>query len=177
MKILVKYLSLFLVLATLTGCASIVGGSGPQAIPVNSNPQEAKLEVTDLTTGMQIINAQTPFTMMLNRSSGYFSKSNYKIKISKDGYLPLEQVITPHVSGWYLGGNIIFGSLVGWFIVDPATGAMYTFNEKFLNYSLFEDNEEGRTAFKVAEERKAMLEAKKILTTPQKRKYRSSPGS
>ena len=28
--------------------------------------------------------------------------------------------------GWYIGGNILVGGLIGWFIVDPLTGAMYT---------------------------------------------------
>ncbi|MDP2932712.1 MAG: hypothetical protein Q8N81_01105, partial [bacterium] len=27
--------------------------------------------------------------------------------------------------GWYGGGNIIIGGLIGWVIVDPLTGGMY----------------------------------------------------
>lgn len=171
MKKFVKLLALFAVLVTLTGCASIVGGAGPQVIPVYSNPQDAKLEVTDLKTGMQILNTQTPYTMMLNRSSGYFSRSQYKIKISKDGYLPLEQVITPRVSGWYIGGNIVFGGLLGWLIVDPGTGAMYTFDEKFLTYSLYADNEVGRAAFQAEIDKKAEEDAKKKAAIAEVEKY------
>lgn len=162
----VKILILVSIIASLTGCASIVGGSGPQAIPVTTEPTESKLEIKDLKTGQQVLTATTPYTVMLNRSSGYFSKSSYEITVSKDGYIPQKHVIAPRLSGWYIGGNILFGGLVGWLIVDPATGAMYTFDEKTLYYSLYADNEIGRAALKAEEERKKKEEdAKKSAST------------
>ena len=42
--------------------------------------------------------------------------------------LPTEKVLETRMNGWYLG-NIIFGGLIGALIVDPATGAMWTFKE------------------------------------------------
>ena len=41
-------------------------------------------------------------------------------------------------NGWYIGGNIIFGGLIGWFIVDPRNGGMYTLSPKALSSSLTE---------------------------------------
>ncbi len=39
------------------------------------------------------------------------------------------------VDGWYWG-NIVFGGLIGWLIVDPATGAMYKLETEFVNETL-----------------------------------------
>ncbi len=38
-----------------------------------------------------------------------------------------------------LGGNILFGGLIGWLIVDPATGAMWTLVPKEINTELAEE--------------------------------------
>ena len=39
-------------------------------------------------------------------------------------------------NGWYIGGNILLGGLIGWLIVDPATGAMWTLDTKEINATL-----------------------------------------
>lgn len=39
------------------------------------------------------------------------------------------------MDGWYFG-NILFGGLIGFLIVDPATGAMYTLKPDTLNVHL-----------------------------------------
>lgn len=31
-------------------------------------------------------------------------------------------------TAWYIGGNLLFGGLIGWLIVDPASGAMWHFD-------------------------------------------------
>ena len=37
------------------------------------------------------------------------------------------------VSGWYAGGNLFFGGLIGYLIVDPMTGAMWTLKDLHVN--------------------------------------------
>jgi hypothetical protein len=39
------------------------------------------------------------------------------------------------LDGWYIG-NIIFGGLIGFLIVDPATGAMWKLDTEFVNETL-----------------------------------------
>jgi len=34
---------------------------------------------------------------------------------------------------WYLAGNIVFGGIAGWLIVDPLTGAMWRLSPKEVN--------------------------------------------
>jgi hypothetical protein len=38
--------------------------------------------------------------------------------------------------GWYLGGNLLFGGSIGYLIVDPVTGAMWTLAPEDINVTL-----------------------------------------
>lgn len=117
-----------------TGCASIISG-GNQAVSIKSTPSEAKLKVYDK-EGKVIINAKTPHSATLKRGTGFFSKAKYRVVIEKEGYQSKEIKIEGRPNGWYLGGNLIFGGLIGWLIVDPATGAMWTLEPKDIDANL-----------------------------------------
>lgn len=41
--------------------------------------------------------------------------------------------IKASANGWYIGGNIVFGGLIGWLAVDPFNGGMYTLKPKETN--------------------------------------------
>lgn len=62
------------------------------------------------------------------RSIAWFRIKLYQ-RASKDGYATGFTTIDYHVSNWYWFGNILFGGLIGWFIVDPITGDMYYLDE------------------------------------------------
>ena len=55
----------------------------------------------------------------------YWGKKSYTVRVSKEGFEPQAISIAASANGWYIGGNIIFGVLIGWFIVDPFNGGMY----------------------------------------------------
>lgn len=118
-----------------TGCASIVAG-GPQVIPIKSNPSEAQLKIVNLKDGSTMFSGTTPYTATLERGAGYFKKSRYNVIVEKEGYQPKEILIEGTPSGWYILGNLVFGGLIGWLIVDPASGAMWTLNPSDVNLSL-----------------------------------------
>ena len=67
------------------------------------------------------------------------------MKLTKEGYLPLERQLEASINGWYFG-NIIFGGLIGILIVDPATGAMWKISEENINVKLYPDSKEGKVA-------------------------------
>lgn len=46
--------------------------------------------------------------------------------IEKDGYEKKQLTVYGSPNGWYIGGNFVFGGLIGYLIVDPLTGAMWT---------------------------------------------------
>ena len=109
----------------LAGCASIVGDR-TQLIPISSSPDEADIVIAD-ETGMNVFKGKTPTTVTLQKSDGsYWGKKNYIVKISRAGFQTQTIPIKASANGWYIAGNLIFGGLIGWFIVDPLNGAMYT---------------------------------------------------
>lgn len=143
---LLKLISVITLIGFLSaGCASIIQG-GKQIVTIKSNPPDAKLKIYDK-KGEMVINSNTPNTVTLKRGSGYFSACKYRVLIEKEGYQSKEIHLDGRLSGWYLGGNLIFGGLIGYLIVDPATGAMWTLIPKEINatlssgLSLLEQNE------------------------------------
>ena len=55
-----------------------------------------------------------------NVALNYYSKNGETMALKDISFN-----IKPTPNGWYLAGNFIFGGLLGWLIVDPATGAMW----------------------------------------------------
>ena len=130
-----KITSLLLVVSAtmLYSCASIVSKSN-YPILINSHPSESSISITD-SKGMEVFKGNTPATVILKSSEGYFKRASYQVKFTKAGY---EDKIVPvycKVDGWYWG-NFVFGGLIGFLIVDPATGAMYKLDRDFLNETL-----------------------------------------
>lgn len=108
----------------MIGCATIMGKGAHESLNVRSNPDQANIVIID-ESGIRIFEGKTPTSLPLEKKKGYFSGKKYFVNIKKDGYA--EQVITvdTKVNGWYVGGNLLFGGVIGWLIVDPATGAMW----------------------------------------------------
>lgn len=93
-------LSMFtLGLLVYTSCATIVA-SGPDNVPVSTNPNGARVYVDGNLVG------QTPTTISLNR------KSEGIIRLELDGYEPVTIDRDKVLNGWFLG-NVILGGLVG----------------------------------------------------------------
>lgn len=128
-------LCFFLGMFGLTGCATIIGDNA-QTVQVNSNPQGAKFEIKD-ENGMLITSGTTPQNVVLDKSDGsYFGGKDYQITFTKEGYGSNTLPITHSVNGWYIGGNIVFGSLIGWLLVDPLNGGMYSLKPKVASSTL-----------------------------------------
>jgi hypothetical protein len=117
-----KAVSILLCLS-LVSCASIVSKS---AYPVafSSEPDLATIIIRD-ETGSILYEDMTPATVTLKTKKGYFKGKNYTVVFKKDGYEDQEITIKRGPDGWYIFGNLVFGGLVGWLIVDPLTGAMW----------------------------------------------------
>lgn len=116
------------------GCASIVTGNS-QLIGINSNPDQAKITIKDEKNQI-VYQGTTPTSVDLKKGDGYFHGKNYTVEIAKEGYSGQAVTIKSSVGGWYLLGNIVVGGLIGWFIVDPLTGAMWTLSPENINAGL-----------------------------------------
>ena len=112
----------------LSGCASVMRDD-TQIVPIQANVEGVNIEVTN-SQGAVVYTGKTPTTVNLKTAkSGYFNRENYLIKASKEGYATQYTPIDSHISNWYWFGNLVFGGLIGWFIVDPITGEMYYLDE------------------------------------------------
>lgn len=117
-----------------SSCASIVSKSD-WPVTIGSSPEGADVTITDINDGKKIFTAKTPTTITLSSRGGFFKGKTYRVDVSKDGYAPQSTEIKSTLNGWYIG-NFIFGGLIGLLIVDPATGAMWTLDQKDINLIL-----------------------------------------
>ncbi|EIX4511068.1 hypothetical protein MKI77_005102 [Escherichia coli] len=128
-------LLIFSVSFFLTGCATIVGDK-TQTVQVNSNPAGADFVIKD-ESGTTISAGKTPQNVTLEKSDGtYFGKKSYQITFSKENYQPVTLPVKASANGWYIGGNFVFGGIIGWLLVDPFNGGMYTLSPERLNPGL-----------------------------------------
>ena len=128
-------MALVVVALVATGCASIIKGS-EQKVSFNSEPSDAKVVITDVRQGKEVQVGSTPFTATLKRGAGYFKKAKYNVTFEKPGYQTEAIVLEGTPGGWYMGGNLLFGGGMGWLIVDPTTGAMWTLEPHDMNVTL-----------------------------------------
>jgi hypothetical protein len=129
--------SLALSASLLAGCATIIGDN-TQTIPISSTPSDATILITD-ENSLEIYRGKTPASVTLNKSDGsYWGGKNFTVQIDKEGYETQLIPISSSANGWYIGGNLIFGGLVGWFIIDPLNGGMYTLSPDQISSNLDE---------------------------------------
>ena len=119
------------------GCATILNG-GSEDIPISSAPSEASVKILDKNNQL-FWSGVTPATVSMKRGAGFFQGASYQIEISKKGYATQTVTISSDLNGgWYILGNMVFGGLIGWLIVDPLSGAMWTLSPDRVNANLQE---------------------------------------
>jgi hypothetical protein len=128
---------LFLLIQTifLSSCATIFSSSD-YTLSVNSEPSGKKFKVENR-KGLEVYSGKTPSDVQLDANSDYFKMESYRVKFPNYGrVIPVEC----SVDGWYWG-NFLFGGLIGFLAVDPATGAMYKLDKQYVNPTLSENNQ------------------------------------
>lgn len=135
MKQFSKRITGIIVAISIAGCATIMGDSS-QTIPIASTPSGATISITD-ERGSEIFKGQTPSIVTLKKSDGsYWGKKTYIISVSKTGFGTQTIPVQASANGWYIAGNIVFGGLIGWFVVDPLNGSMYNLTPESISASL-----------------------------------------
>lgn len=105
-----------------SSCATIFGKSS-YPVSISTNPKGANISITDKKS-KEVYKGTSPATVTLKSGAGYFSKAEYKVKITAPGFGQQIIPVNYKLNGWYFG-NLLFGGLIGMLIVDPATGAMW----------------------------------------------------
>jgi hypothetical protein len=123
------------ILGLAVSCATIVG-KPDHVMPIRSVPSDADILILD-EGGKEMFKGRTPTTVTLPKSTGkYWGKKKYDVSLKKDGYQDRSFALTASPNGWYIGGNIVFGGLIGWFLVDPNNGKMYTMTPEVIEADL-----------------------------------------
>ncbi|WP_303818887.1 hypothetical protein [Actinobacillus minor] len=132
MKKLGKLSALVAAAVMATGCATIVSDS-KYNVSIQSNPSGASFVIKNR-AGNIVQTGTTPQNVILEAGAGYFKGEKYQITFTPKGKNTKPQTfeLDTKLDGWYLGGNLLFGGLVGYLIVDPLSGAMYKLPEYFL---------------------------------------------
>lgn len=120
----------------LAGCATINKKEYAQEIQIRSVPSNATVELIDHTSGERKIVGQTPVNISVEKHADYMKARKYSILLSKSGYKAREFALESDVNGYYSWGNLLGANIIGWAIVDPATGAMWDYSAAKAEYVL-----------------------------------------
>ena len=111
-------------LVVLCSCATIMRDN-TQPITLNSSPEHVDIKIVN-SDGITVFEGSTPTTVNLKTSkTGYFNPERYKVYAKKKSYEDYITTIDYKISKWYWLGNLVFGGLVGYLIVDPISGDMF----------------------------------------------------
>ncbi len=119
---MLKLSAVFLTLALLSGCSTIVSDS-VYPVSITSSPSQADFVLKNR-AGESVYFGKTPQTVTLKASSGFFKGETYTLVLNKDGFDEKTIEIQSSLDGWYFG-NILIGGWIGMLIIDPVTGAMF----------------------------------------------------
>ena len=105
----------------LSGCATIMNGDMVN-VPVYTTPSGATVVINGATY-------TSPATVMVPRGKG-----DFKLHIEKEGYEPIDIMLTQSADGW-LWGNVFFGGLIG-LGVDFISGDAYDLSPELVSANL-----------------------------------------
>jgi len=108
---------------SLVSCATVLH-SGPEPVTITSEPPDAHVTITDLRTRQLLVQANTPVVAPLARHAGYMRPARYQVVVEKPGYQPYVMLVQAGLENQYFG-NLVAGGPLGFFVIDPLTGAMY----------------------------------------------------
>lgn len=115
----------------LGGCATIASRS-EYPVKIFSRPEGAEITILDR-DGDTVFTGKTPATVTLKAGAGNFVSEDYIVTFRRPGHPPFSARIQVGLDGWYLFGNLFSAGPIGWFIVDPTTGAMWTLKDVDVN--------------------------------------------
>lgn len=113
--------------ALSTSCASIVSDS-KYSVTLDTVPSGHNISVTSQ-SGVSVYRGPTPTTLELEAGAGFFDAEEYVVEATIGTKL-VRRTLHAGLDGWYIG-NLVFGGLLGFLIIDPLTGAMWRLPEKF----------------------------------------------
>jgi hypothetical protein len=118
------------VILTSGGCATIVT-SGPEDLRVEGD-EGSTFRVVDERDRV-VAAGVVPAVVELDTGDGYFGTKSYIVHYHRDGVEDREVRVETELSNWYLWGNLFSFLPIGWLLVDPYSGAMWTLQTEQVN--------------------------------------------
>lgn len=104
-----------------------------KTVNVSSEPSGVRFEIV-APSGRVITQGVTPANVTLKRGRGYFQAGDYMARFQQYGYEPVTVPVRQGFeTGWYFGGNFVFGGILGLLVIDPLTGAMWDIKDVHAN--------------------------------------------
>jgi hypothetical protein len=130
-----RILILLVLGALCTGCATMRSKS-VYSIPISTTPENARIKVTDK-KGMEVIYTQSPDTLVLKASIGYFRRAEYLVEVSHEGYEAKKETLYFIMDSSYIKNVFLsFFMPIGFLIIDPISGAMWMPEKQELQVTL-----------------------------------------
>ena len=122
MKNFSKIVFCILSVSMLSGCATLFAPS-KWPLKIDTKPEGAWVKVINRNGDVKF-EGTTPATVFLPAGRFYFKKETYTVKLvmagAEDKSIPVGSVINTYY--WL---NFLWGGLIGFVLIDPASGAMY----------------------------------------------------
>ena len=118
----------------LTGCASVFSVS-EYPVHIDSVPTDMEIVVTDRNGDIEY-RGQTPAVVDLDARGGYFVRETFSVELYDAGKVVGRTQIKGGIDLWYFVNFIgrPWTTLVGFFVIDPITGAMWSLEERVTVY-------------------------------------------
>jgi hypothetical protein len=112
-----------------SSCATIVNQHDTQ-LTIKTVPREAAVTITNK-KGKEVFKGESPAVTILKSTDKYLKRASYLVKITMPGY---EEQIIPvrfKLNKWY-SYNWLLGGIIGYLVVDPLIGAMFTLETTYI---------------------------------------------
>lgn len=126
------FMNLLIVASSLllfSSCASILSQSS-YPVYVNSNPSNASLSVRN-SEGEIVFQGETPATVKLDASEGFFAPASYSFEITLAGYTTKIRTVNATIDPYYFL-NLLGPNVLGLLVIDPLTGAMWQLRSDYI---------------------------------------------
>ena len=118
----------------LNGCATTAGDSRQD---VRKSPKHAGASVTITNeAGKEVISGETPLSVVVEPPERHFSDRVYRVSVRQPGFEKRTLTVGVSPDGWHVPGNGALGGVFAWLVVDPASGAVYSFSPERIDPDL-----------------------------------------
>ena len=120
-----RKMTLYFVVMTIGFCSSCASlrSTNVYSISIESEPAGAEVIIRDK-KDVKVGQFISPDSIKVDAGRGFFVRERYSIDFVLDGYEEQTVLLPMKMDKWYLS-NILFVNLLGLFIIDPITGAMW----------------------------------------------------